>query len=497
MLFFPIENYEDFKGVFGIINYGNGEKSRRNKILLSFLKQKELLHDAVNYNYHAKKLLKCRDIGSLSMGLSWMLSERPYEYKNRIVLMNKVMYSKDYDLDNMQGLCEDGDYTSVRYVNNNGRVYKMKIGKFIRKIILESQYAKYWNEQAILWYCEEFARGWEAYASRTLPNFKLVVDRDFDRIYTSSCLKGVFHSCMVNEDVETFYTDCVKARAASLRNEDNIIVARCVIFDEVKDETDKKVYRLAERQYAENDSELLKRVLVNKLVSAGEIDGYKRVGADCHSPKSFIRNDGTPIQHNMHISCKIEDRSTFIPYMDSFKYYDEGDEICRNYEGFEDYVFEETDGNPLMERNYDEYHEEYTEDEVRIVYYHGREMTCSVNDLGDFYYVESDGEYHHADDVQLCDECGVYELEEDSCYSDLTEEWYCSSYCLELAEEKYKELYWYYSELTEECYKCEDDLEEAEIEWYKDHGYVYSEVTDLWYKNEEELEKAEEEYNKN
>lgn len=496
MLYYPIENYEDFKKVFGIVEHGNGEKSRRNKILLSVLKQKELLHDVViNKNSHAKKLLNCRDMSLLFTSLTWLLSERPHEYRNRIVLMNYAMYSKDYELDDMKGLCEDGDYTSVRYVNNSGRVYKMRIGKFIRKIILDSDYYKYWSEQSILWYCEEFARSWKAYTSQAFPNYKLVVNKDFDSIYNEVCLVGDFHSCMVNEDVGTFYLNCVEARAASLRDEDGMIVARCVIFDKVFDEENGKVYRLAERQYAKNESELLKRVLVNKLISADEIDGYKRIGADCHSPQSFVTNNGDSIYHDMHIDVNISDRNIFIPYMDSFKYYEYEDEICRNYDGYEDYIFEETNGRPWDE-NYDEYHDRYTEDEVRVVYFRGREMSCSEEDMDDFRYVENRQEYHHEDDVRLCDECGVYELEEDCYYSDITEEWYCSEYCRDNAEDQYKERYWYYSVLLDEYYECEDYLEEAESEWYENHGYVYSEVTEEWYENEEELEKAEEEFNK-
>ena len=39
--------FEEFKERFGIQEHANGEKSRKNKILLAFIKNKELLHEAV------------------------------------------------------------------------------------------------------------------------------------------------------------------------------------------------------------------------------------------------------------------------------------------------------------------------------------------------------------------------------------------------------------------------------------------------------------------
>lgn len=47
MLYYKFKNYEEFKELFGIVKHGNGNKSRKNKILLAFIKNKELLHNAV------------------------------------------------------------------------------------------------------------------------------------------------------------------------------------------------------------------------------------------------------------------------------------------------------------------------------------------------------------------------------------------------------------------------------------------------------------------
>lgn len=47
MLYYNFNNYEEFKELFGLVKHGNGVKSRKNKILLSFKKNRKLLHDAV------------------------------------------------------------------------------------------------------------------------------------------------------------------------------------------------------------------------------------------------------------------------------------------------------------------------------------------------------------------------------------------------------------------------------------------------------------------
>ena len=46
MLYYKFNNSEAFKELFGIVKHGNGNESRKNRILLSFLKDRRLLHEA-------------------------------------------------------------------------------------------------------------------------------------------------------------------------------------------------------------------------------------------------------------------------------------------------------------------------------------------------------------------------------------------------------------------------------------------------------------------
>ena len=63
MLHYNFHNFEGFQGLFGIQHHGNGVKSRKNKILLSYIKNRQLLHNAsVTSDYH---LLHISDMAGL------------------------------------------------------------------------------------------------------------------------------------------------------------------------------------------------------------------------------------------------------------------------------------------------------------------------------------------------------------------------------------------------------------------------------------------------
>ena len=50
MLYYNFDGYEGFNCRFGIIEHDNGKKTRRNRILLDFIKDRRLLHKAVISN---------------------------------------------------------------------------------------------------------------------------------------------------------------------------------------------------------------------------------------------------------------------------------------------------------------------------------------------------------------------------------------------------------------------------------------------------------------
>ena len=442
MLYYNFENYEGFLSMFGIQNHGNGNKSRKNKILLSYLKNRTILHEAVQSGDFS--LLNISDMADLKNKMKSLIIEsgtRNESLYYEVNLINETYRSAQYSTDGNNGLCEDGDSRAVRYINhNNGNhAFKMKAGKFYRALILETDFGKKLPEQVVTYLCEEFTSDWQSYAFSSLPQNQLFVNDDFQYIYDSRNYLGDFRSCMVNKDLHTFYNDAVKAKAAFLENSDGKIIARCVIFTDVTDQDGKK-WRLAERQYASDGSTIYCRALVDALIREGHIDGYKVPGAGCGESRNFVDIHGVSLSHKQFIiDCDL-DWDDNVSYQDSFKWYNMEKRIATNY-GYGDHDLSITEGSLSdVDSEYDDYHQEYCE-ETTTVYVNGREYQCATNWLDDFRWVELREEYHHIDDVEQCPHCEGWVLRSEAYTSDLMDngEYYCCETCLIDAEEEYKE----------------------------------------------------------
>ena len=501
-------NSDEFKEKFGT------PEKRTNKLGLAILKSKifrEFAHksivDGCPFTIWTTAQLQNTfyvKLDSMSHGMTF-----------RYYLSGWAMGSNVYSIDSYQGVCLDGDVKSIRYVKRietqqgmEDKVYKMRAAKFLRKLSEECNIIEWFNEAILNYMCEEFQRTWEAHASSISANAKkyhLKVNDDFERIYSSrDYANGDFYSCMVNRDQHYFYENAVEAKAASLNNEDGEIVARCIVFTDVKDIETGEHLRLAERQYSADSNQLLMRILINKLIAAGEIDGYKKVGAGCGDATAFVSNDGDDWSgRHFSIKCNLDWDDT-LSYQDSFKYYNMNERTAYNHCDDAGPRYEELDttDEEFGRSAYDDWHD-YSCRETTLVYYEGHEYDCDTDNLDEFRWVESCDEYHHRDEVveigctyylkEECykfDECGEWVHQYDACYSEITGMYYCCSDCQESAEEAYKECNWYYSELTEEYYEYESELLEAE-EDYKIENWYYSEVTEEYYETEEEKEEAE------
>lgn len=458
---YPFKDYEGFKELFV-----REDGRRKNAVLLNCLKNREFRNWCIATNNSSA--LAIRDMSALK---TWILDRmyrtRKHRY-NDIQLLGYWFASEHYYLDSRCGLCEDRDYQKIRYVRrDDGRVYKMKAGRLFRHLVGETYIGDVLPESAILWMCEEFQRDWETHARAKLPpidSLELHVDDNFADIYDGRKLLGDFGSCMVDEDRHEFYENSVDAKAAYLTNSDNRIVARCVIFTHVEDCDTGEIVRLAERQYSRDGQEILKRDLITALIQGGHIDGYKRVGAGCSESTAFVSNSGESWSHRrFKIRCELTEDDT-LSYQDSFKFYDIDNKIAYNSD---DYDFDcrlDTTSRYIEGGNYDEYHDERVWGEVTSVYANGRWMSCADDSLDDFEYIDGEG-YIHTDYISYCPRCGEAFIS-DSYYfsyldfyeSDITDEMYCSEYCMEREEEDYKESNWYYSDYDQEYYEDEDDV---------------------------------------
>ncbi len=461
MLYYKFKNYEEFKELFGIKEHGNGVKSRKNKILLAFLKSRELLRNATRSGDY--ELLHISSMAELKQTVLHHIIASGEADENlcyRVHLNGKTFYSATYETDDYKGICEDGDTKAVRYINhdNNDRVFKMKIGKFIRALILETEFGRKLPEQVVIFLQEEFSQDWQSFVMGFMPETELHVNNNFGLIYDSDECVGDFGSCMTDKDYHYFYDYYVDASAAYLTNKEGYIIARTIIFNEVFD-NEGNVWRLAERQYGTDSNTVLHRILVDALIKDGHIDGYKQIGAGCADSRAFVDNEGNSLSDKVfHIECSIG-YGDVLSYQDSFKWLDMDSgkaynkEIGCNWCAL-DTTEGEIDGGDDNDE-YDSYHDCYVY-EVTTVYVHGDTMTCDTESLGDFTRV--DGEWHHDDDIRTCPNCGGKFINDDGEYSELTEVEYCDYECFTCGEDKYKEENWFFSEYDEEWFEKETDI---------------------------------------
>ena len=479
MLNFNIRDYEDFKFLFGLELHGNGVKSRKNKILLQHLKNSALIRWCRKHNDWS--LLHIRSMAELKHLVLLYIRETgkaDINLPNKVILIGNTYWSGQYRTDNMEGLCEDFDKKAVRYLNTKTeRVYKMKAGKFFTAIIKETELGQILSSQVVNWLSEEFTQDWQTYTYGKTPEVELHVDDNFEVIYDETACKDFNGcSCMVGRDRHPFYENAVEAKAAYLLDREGYVLARAIIFTNVIDQNG-TIWRLLERQYSKESNEVLKRLLVDLCIKGGHIDGYKQIGAGCSESRAFVANDGSSLADmKFSIHCELELYDT-LSYQDSFKFYDYDCNTAYNYaDSSYTYCLDTTDVNLDGEEDddddqaYDEYHD-YNCPEVRVCYFHGEEIDVDVENLEDFIYVESEGEYHHKDDVTQCDCCGKWLVKEDATYNSNAEAFFCDDKC----ESKYIKENFTYSEYDDEYFWHEDDV--TTIQTWDEDIQNYREIT--------------------
>ena len=450
MLYYNFYGYEEFKVRFGLEKRDNGVAVRKNKILLSHLKNPALLRYCREHDDYA--LLHIYDMADLQKKVMDAVIESgkgdeklPY----RVELIGKTYYSSQYQTDESKGVCEDLDKSSVRYINvERNRVFKKRAGKFMRGLILETEIGKLLSPSVVNWISGDvFTQQWCTYTHGKSPDMELHVNNDFGRIYDSNYCKGSFGSCMVDENRTSFYHDAVKAKAAYITDKTGLIVARAILFTDVTDQDGKK-WRLLERQYSSEGDDVLKRLLVDKLIQEDYIDGYKVIGASCHDANSFVDVCGNSLSdRKFEIDCELELEDT-LSYQDSFKWYSYNQNKAYNYENSgTSYNLDTTDLNLYGDDDeddgeWDAYHQYYCSATI-CCYRNGREIWVDSENLDDFVWIESKGEYHHENDCVFCDNCGENLLKDNAEYSEVTEEHYCCKECMEKAENEFKRKNWY------------------------------------------------------
>lgn len=463
MLYPPFDDHIQFKELFGIIQHSNGVKSRKNLILLKYIKTAAIRKLAMSTGDYS--ILDIKNMAQLKKYVLDRLTQNEGDAKYELNLINYNFHSNLYSTDSRQGSCIDGDLNSIRYIKHEPtreKEYKMKAGKLLKALINEHPFGQLLPEQVVVWLCEEFTMDWASFSGFVTSNDKLHIDKNFKKIYDSTQCEGNFGSCMVNRGYHRFYTDYVNASAAYLENPEGKIIARCVIFNEVLDEDD-KVWRYAERQYSSEGSDVLKRTLIDSLIRGGHIDCYKQIGAGCSDSTAIVDIYGNSLaDKQFRIACSAQDGDT-VSYQDTFKWLSVYHEEAYNTDDSSyDYCLDHTygtvggDEEEEDDRPYDEYHDRHCDSTV-TVYYHGQEISCDEDDLDDFVCIGDD--YIHHEDVLTCPECGIeFDKFDHDFKSELTGESYCCQTCKDDAEKEYKEEHWHYSEYDNDYFEHEDDL---------------------------------------
>lgn len=484
MLYYNFYGYEGFKACFGLEKRDNGTVVRKNRILLGHLKKPALLKYCREHNDYA--LLRICDMADLQKKtVEAILSSGKNDEKlpHKVELIGETYYSSKYETDEFRGLCEDLDKHSIRYINvERNRVFKMRAGKFMRELILETEIGKLLSPCVVNWIAGDvFTQHWCTYTHGYTSGIELHVNDEFEKIYDSDYCKGDFNSCMVDRNRTSFYRDSVKSKAAYITDKTGLIVARSILFTEVTDQDGRK-WRLLERQYSSEGDDALKRLLVDKLIQEDYIDGYKVIGASCHDAISFVDVCGNSLSdRKFEIDCDLDMEDT-LSYQDSFKWYGYNQNKAYNYENSSfSYTLDTTDLNLYGDTDedededeslWDEYHQ-YDCDDTTLCYLHGNEINVDSENLDDFVWIESKEEYHHKDDCVCCDNCGENLLEDDAEYSEVTEEHYCCKECMEKAEDEFKRKNWYYLEYDGEWYEDYTDITRINI-WNESEG-IYEE----------------------
>ena len=482
MLYYNFYGYEEFKARFGLEKRDNGTVARKNRILLGHLKNPALLRYCREHNdYTLLHIYNMADLQKKVFEAIIKSGENDGKLPYRVELIGRTYYSSRYQTDESKGVCEDLDKGSVRYINvERNRVFKMRAGKFMRGLILETEIGKLLSPSVVNWLAGDvFTQQWCTYTYGYTPEIELHVNDDFRSIYDSDCCKGNFGSCMVDKDRTSFYHDAVKAKAAYITDKTGLIVARAVLFTDVTDQDGKK-WRLLERQYSSGGDDILKRLLVDKLIQEKHIDGYKIVGASCHEANAFVDTEGNSLSDRMfEIDCELDEEDT-LSYQDSFKWYSYSRNKAYNYgNSNSSYNLDTTDLNLYGDTDdeedggeWDAYHQYYCDD-TRLCYRNGREIWVDSDNLDDFVWIESKNEYHHEEDCICCDDCRTHVLLDDAMYSEVTEEYYCCKECMEKAENEFKRKNWHYSEYDDEWYESLDDITRINI-WNESEG-IYEE----------------------
>lgn len=321
MLYFKIKDYSEFKDIFGTCKSPRG--TIQNKILLAFWKSRFKR----NPNEPASLCRNMTDMYKIVMNC--LTQQYPPNGTSNLHTVKIKIKDKEFVFYSSKYMTEGGSCAQGAKDLKCCTVIDVKTKKFCivkpSKIVLDS-FASVGAQLApsVITYCAEiFQSQWEAYRQFCLEQYRLIVDDNFREIYSSERCLGNFGSCMTDRNHTNFYSSYVNAKAAKLvETSSGKIVARCIVWNDVKCDNTNKVYSYADRQYSSNGDIKLKALLIERLYEEGHINIHKDITASCRDSMYISDRTGQRIKDpKLSVACSIQ-KGGALSYMDTFKYLD-------------------------------------------------------------------------------------------------------------------------------------------------------------------------------
>jgi len=453
MIYYNFKNYEEFKQLFGIIEHGNGVKSRKNKILLALYKDRSALKRHIKHLEHLSAaemyyraatrcrrsrdyaswdpryknhrrwrniarmydlmndrlclnpgalydLLDCTDLPSLKGCLFKNLTDIAYRKSGchrNLHLMKREYFSDKFETDHFEGLCEDGTCNAIRYRSlEKGQVFKMKAGKMFNHILSCCTLMDDMPEQIKRWLSEEFVADWIQYVTEETRKgeYTLHVDDNFGAIYSSERCLGYDEDsdCFGScmvDDYQHHFYEESVQAKAAYLTDCNDMIVARCILFTDVYDEEGNRWRLAERQYSYESDLAIQRQLIGMLIRDGHIDGYKRVGASCHDNQAFVDNEGNSLSDKKFRIRCTIEYGDTLSYQDSFRWLDKDEHVAYNYQPFSEMVDLADTSSELERPDWDKDHS----DECWSDYHDCYIPECEAE------YVESREDYFYDNEV--------------------------------------------------------------------------------------------------
>jgi len=247
---------------------------------------------------------------------------------------------------------------------NNKYRTKIKVGRIVRKFINELSFINYSiNDSEI----EKFVNLYKSYFNRDTSKLKIVSGDDILKYYNEDTYYidqygykngSIWNSCMRQSDRNIFMSlyskniDSIKMLV--LFSDDNKVLARALLWENVKDHKSDTYYKLMDRIYFFYDYN------VNFFKDWAKDNGY--ISKTEQSAKSECLFDGVNGEKvELKLYATLDCDLSYYPYLDTFKHFNTNLKRFSNSDRFKfDYKLIQTNGMCEREEDEDdEYEEEY------------------------------------------------------------------------------------------------------------------------------------------